>query len=778
MADETPSTQIETWLDGPTTDAGAIHSIQIDDSKLRGQRLPTSQTERDPAVNQKLPSAHAVVSDELSELILHRLDVHSEDHAFYSSRYNTFRMVNSPERNSEVRASIGGSPPKKPRGVRYDFSGSSPRSDQGKLRQDSSYYSNNEHDNESRSDGRSDSKEQRLRAREKIVLLRRKLLKTREIKRRDRVRIRRLRENVRASLDELNRKINELVALDKVPPELRPLCDTFRKAQDELGPAEYEYAELEDTLEDEEEELEEEEDLYYTVHQTSDNLEASDEASRVDATISSQDSRLDNTTSSATKPDNLSETSNESLGSEPDLLQKYLSLRDQALELRVGLQNLEDEYVGVSGDANIRRRNGFHLPAVMASFLADYVESHNEILDDIDRAEKELFDLREECLKQGVFEQNEYLYAPRDEFRDELMEVVGEALQRSPLLVSAQRIEHPEVTRNFSSKRDHVNSWLLQWVQESTIDMMMLRSWIYTLCPGISETPDKTLVQIGDDRWTDYSVSTWYRDAAGMFADANYNDSRLDVIAGDANKLNASFGDWSLSTYHSDNVGLEYKPLVDQVLIDSEIVSYATQEGDQDVNPSKTTSEKRTLSSTVLEIDTREAISEQDPNTPPAISALNHGPENRDIQIQFAEPISPTISRGFLDTQPSRHDSEELLSSENSMATTQNPEVMQSFPDLLSTSRATSVCSLRTMLDNAEPLISEESPSRLQISETPRAPNTRPAFLDIQKVPRSRSSSLTAPKRPIHHLSRRSFDSSIARITTDPIDKRSSFTND
>ncbi|KAH7348836.1 hypothetical protein BKA65DRAFT_501543 [Rhexocercosporidium sp. MPI-PUGE-AT-0058] len=772
MADGSHRSQTltETWQDQPPG-TSTIHLIPCDIAKLPGQSCAhTSQTTREgagPAEILESTSARDIHPGQpLSESNLHRLDDRNENYELCSSENETSNMVFSPEGSLRESSDAEVSPQTKPRGVTYAPSASSPPAKQKPFRQDSAYFSTRGPCGDSPSESDSDIEEQQLRARERVVILRRKVLKTRQVKRKKRDSLRQLRERVRVILDRLTQKINELVALNKIPEEITPYYDELRAAQDELGPAEDEYERLENRLDNEEEDLEEEEQRYYELYQYS----------KAAFDVSIQGSRIEQTISPTTKPYDVSNAEIQTLDLENTLLQDYLSMIDEALAIRKELQNLEDDYILVSEDANIRRRNGFLLFATMTTFLSEYPKSRAEILENLYRAEDQLLDLREECLKQGVFGRNEYPYEPRDALRDDLMEAVEEALERSPLRVAAQQLKHPKTMKEGSSKKDYVNSWLLQWVQDSTVDMMMLRTFIYIACPELSHTPQKTLVELGDDKWTNYSLANWFTDAAGDLADFNYNASRLDNIAGATNKLNLGSTDWSLSTGSSLNVGLDYDRLADPIIMGSEAASYTTQKLDLDTTPTKpspynggATPTRRDLDNTLVD---ESNLSENHSTPPTSISE----PTSPSIQAPFVVSLSPTMSYGYA---PPPHTTDPLhLLIPNTSNSTSRRSSLRSNAVSFSTSTVPSLRSARTSIDIIEPVTAKLpiSPSHKPESFEPRT--SKSAFLNTPPSAISRSSSLTTSNRPAHHLARRSFELMTEKFSLHSMGKSASFTND
>ncbi|CZS97091.1 uncharacterized protein RAG0_06205 [Rhynchosporium agropyri] len=756
MADGAPHTHIETWHEH-AAEVKTIHLVLLDGSKPHGQDFYQKREEIGPAVTQKLTNTQAVLFDKLlSEINPHRL----EEHDLNDSEH--FRMVHSPMNTSQGKASVGESPQRRPREVTYDVSSNSPRSTQYQSRQDSAYFSHRGSCEDARHEAKSVLKEKQLRAREKVTFLRRNLLEMRLSKRRKRVKLRKLRDNFQASLDSLTQNINVLVALNKIPAEIGPLHDRLRAAQDELGPVEFDYEEMEGSLELAEDNLEYEEEML-------DNLYEDDED---ESDISDQYSRVNVGTSPPTKPPNISEVSSQSLDSDEDLLQRYLSLMDQAHEARDQLFELEDEYVATSEDAKFRQRNGVPLTEEMAAILSDYLECRREILDDISRFDDQILNLREECLKRDFFDDDQYRYVPHDALRDELVEFVKETLGRSPLHSAALHAKYFELTKDFSSKKDSVNTWLLEWVQESTLDMMMLRSWIYTFCPGISANPEKTLVQIGDDRWTEFSTSHWYTDTAGIDTDANFNHSRLDLIAGDAKNWNGSNINWSLSSYSSLNVGLHYHPFVDSIVINSGTESYAFQKQDEGPPLPKPRLEKDTTFFTALGID-KGAITEQDRDPGPTALAAESEPKSQ-IHTRSVE-IIPPITTGSAQEPTFVTDMSAHLPEPNKSTTTTAARSQSYNSDAILEcgTESASAYTAKISLPHAGHPTSSDNFMQPWNHETAGAPNIKLPFPDTSIPTLSRPRSLIT----LRNLEEDDLDKTVLRSSTHPIRKSSSFTS-
>jgi hypothetical protein len=435
-----------------------------------------------------------------------------------------------------------------------------PTSDEKPLRQDSAYFSSRGIQ-DSGSEVDVEIQARQIRARERIVILRGRVLRTRNIRRERREVLRELREEVREALDKLTRKVNELVALGRLQEEIGPFYDRLRIAQDQLGPAEDAYDRLESRLDDEEQELEQEEDHFYRHN----------DILRLDVS----ESKLDDVLSPLVEPYNPSESEVQSLSLENSLLQEFLAKVEEANRLKEDVDELEVDYLRRSGDASFRKRHGISLSSETATFLAEYPDLHAELVENLRDVEDTIFDLRDDCIHQGLFTDSEHVYEPRDALYEELMDSVDEAKDRSPLHVAAHHVMYPEHAPDFGDKKDYINNWLLQRVQQSPIDEWMLKEWIYSEYP---DTQDKPKV-LDDDKWSELAVQNWDNDHAGEFANKNYNASRLDAITGETGRLDAtSTGRSGISdSLSSLDVALDDDGQADVVIMGSESGSYATQ---------------------------------------------------------------------------------------------------------------------------------------------------------------------------------------------------------
>jgi uncharacterized coiled-coil DUF342 family protein len=432
------------------------------------------------------------------------------------------------------------------------------------IRQDSAYFSSKGLHGEG-SEVDVDVQARQIRARERVAILRSRVLRTRRIRRERREDLRQLREHAREALDKLTRKINELVALGRLQEDIGPYYERLRAAQDELGPAEDAYDLLESRLDEEEQDLEQEEDYFYR-HNEIDLLPV-------------PESKLDDVISPLVKPYNPPDTEVQTLSLENGLLEEFLAKVEVANRLKEEVDDLEVDYLYYSGDALFRKRYNIPLSNETATFLADYPKLYADLIENLRDVEDAVFDLRDECLKQDLFTDSEHIYEHRDALCEEVMDYVDEARDRSPLRVAARHNKYPEQATKIGDKRNYINSWLLQWIQQSSVDALMLKTWIYSEYP---DTPDKAKEL--DDKWSELAVENWDNDNAGELANENYNASRLDAITGDTGRLGVtSTGRSGISdSLRSLDVAFDKEGQAEVVIMGSETGSYATQKVDHD----------------------------------------------------------------------------------------------------------------------------------------------------------------------------------------------------
>ncbi|PSS12620.1 hypothetical protein M430DRAFT_52906 [Amorphotheca resinae ATCC 22711] len=377
------------------------------------------------------------------------------------------------------------------------------------VRQDSAYYSTkNSEDGNSGMD--SDGQASQLRARERLERLRQRVFRTRNLVRSGKSNLRQLRGNFLDAADRLTRKLGEVTILQNIEAlrRITSCNEKLRLALGELRLKEEEHDRLEGRLNDEENDLEQEENRFYRHTNVS--------ATRV------PEQKLDDTMSLLLKPDT---DDSRDLNPDSDLLERYLAKVTEADELKRELDKLQDDYCRLSKDDSFRRSHNIPIPTNTITFLSDFPRLHKETVEKLGVVEHELFDLRKECLEENVFTENDHVYEPRNALYEEVMDSVDEARIRSPLFVAARHLNYQEHDTNYSDKRDYVNNWLLQWLQESVFETCRLRAYIYFEYPNKGEGLD--------GEWPELALINWDKDDAGATATESYNASKMDIISGD-----------------------------------------------------------------------------------------------------------------------------------------------------------------------------------------------------------------------------------------------------
>jgi hypothetical protein len=481
-----------------------------------------------------------------------------EDDAYFRHKNEFNTMPELPARKGQETFNS----PRTPKSSRRGANSISTATNKKTPRQGSAYSSTKGFQyNESDVDG--EIQPQQIKPRDRIATLRPRILQIRQLRRRRRDELHQLREDVRGTLDILTRKVNELVAVGKVTDDVRRLYEKFHAAQDRLGPAEEAYDNLERKLDWEEEKLEHEEGFFYQRNNQS--------------PLPIPESRVDQLSSPLAKSCEPPEAEIQNLKLNDDPVQEYLEKVEEAYRLREELEDLEDEYCKVVETREVRKRHHIEQSEQSTNFLEDYPQLHKDILDPLQEAEQTLYTLRKFCLQQGLFADSEYKYRPHD-IRDDIWCLLEEIQDRYPLRVAARHSNFPMHANDFSDKREYVNIWLLGWVQESPVDTLSLKNWIYVLYP---EGPNKAK-ELEDDRWLDLVLENWNKDSMGVLTSKFNNASRLDAIAGETSRLHSTITGHSgiSSSLRSLDVGLDHGGDVEQFIMGSETGSYATEKID------------------------------------------------------------------------------------------------------------------------------------------------------------------------------------------------------
>jgi hypothetical protein len=449
---------------------------------------------------------------------LYHLDFDGQCHDLEHANEFT-AMLKSPTESSTETTQHNFTPKLRPKDITSSASGN-PLAEGKPLRQDSFPYSTQDEGSELDVDVQA----RQVRARERVVILRRRVVRTRRLLKIRRDELRQLRENAQEALDKLMRKINESEGFGRLQEALHPYYEGLRDAQDALGPVEYSYGCLESQLDDEEQDLEEEEDHFYRHYDIT--------------AVSVAESKLDDIISPLVKPYAPPETELQQLNLNPEnsLVHEYLKKVAEADSLKEELDMLEEDYYQLSTDASFRKRHSITLSTETATFLAEYPKLHSDILENLHIIEDDIFGLRDKYVDQGLFEESEYVYEPRDALYEDVMDSVYDAYDRSPLRIAAHENKYHERETNFLDKREYVNNWLLQWIQDSAFESLVLKTWIFFEYP---ERPEKGEA-LADDKWSDLAIENWDKDFAGIYANEYHSASRLDAIAGETGRLNAT----------------------------------------------------------------------------------------------------------------------------------------------------------------------------------------------------------------------------------------------
>jgi hypothetical protein len=474
-----------------------------------------------------------------------RVDGYAET-SFFSENESS-RMVHSPARSWNGSASnkktprIGPSdasrPSPSPRLLAKDTS-----------RQDSAYESVIGHHDEIPK-VKPDIEAINIRARERVEILRGRVLRTRRDINEKREEVQTLREKFRSATDKLMRALDEFMVQERGGDRaaLFPYYEQVRASQDQLGPVEYDYDTLELRLNREEDELEQEETRFYTFNNIVLRLHPDD--------------KLDEHLTPLIKPYEPEDVEYENLDLGNELVQQYLSAVEEANYLGDQLDSLEDEQYRLSQDLSFRTRHKLPISERTEAFLFDFPESHKEMLRQLHNVEDNLYDLRDRCVAGQLFTVSEHVYIPHNALVEEINESVNDARDRSPLRTAvlhhnvAAHLQEP----NFEDKKDYVNSWMLDWIQDSTLDAWRLKETIYSEYPQDGK-------QLQDDEWSELALDFWDRDEAGKFANQKRVPSTMDALRGGTG---TSGDDGSLM--------VEGEGAFDTDIMGSEAASYTTQ---------------------------------------------------------------------------------------------------------------------------------------------------------------------------------------------------------
>jgi hypothetical protein len=379
-------------------------------------------------------------------------------------------------------------------------------------RQDSAYESiRGHHDEISTID--SDLQARNTRARERVEIRRGRVLRTRRDINEKREEVQTIREKFRDATDKLMRVLNEFMVQgsDGDPAALFQYYEPVRAAQDQLGPAEDDYDLLEIRLNREEAELEEEEKRFYTSNNIVLRLHPDD--------------KLDERLTPLIKPYEPEDVEYENLDLENELVKGYLALVAEADHLGNELDSLEDEQYRLSQELSFRMRHKISIAEQTTTFLFEFPQAHKKLVQQLHNVEDKLYDLRDRCIAEQLFTESEHVYVPHNALVEEINESVNDARDRSPLRTAV--LHHNVATHlqdiNFADKKNYVNSWILDWIQDSTLDAMRLRDIIYSQYPQDGK-------QLQDDDWSELALDFWDLDEAGKSTTQKHALSTMDAL--------------------------------------------------------------------------------------------------------------------------------------------------------------------------------------------------------------------------------------------------------
>jgi len=437
------------------------------------------------------------------------------------------RMRNSParswqgstsnERTPRIGPSDASRPPRSPRSLETDTN---------PYRQDSAYESVRAVQDENPNVD-ADIQAGNVRARERVEILRSRVLRTRRNINEKRQELQTLRERFRDVTDKLMRVVNEFMVQEIFGNRevLFPYYEEVRFAQDQLGPAEDDYDILEIRLNREEDELEQEEAFFYRFNNI------------VLRPVS--DDRLDAPLSPLIKPYEPEDAGYENLDLDNEFVKQYLATVAEADHLGEQLDALEEEQYQLSQELSFRTRHQIPISQRTTTFLFEFPQLHKKLLQQHHDVENKLCDLRNRCVAEQLFTISEHVYVPRNSLIEEINESINDARDRNPLRTAA--LHHNTSVHlqelDFSNKQDYVNTWMLEWIQDSSLDSCRLKDLIDSVYP-------KGVNQLQDDEWSELVLDFWNRDEAGISANQKPALSTIDALLGGTESSGDEEGSW------------------------------------------------------------------------------------------------------------------------------------------------------------------------------------------------------------------------------------------
>jgi hypothetical protein len=483
-------------------------------------------------------------------LALDQVNDYAETLFFLDNESN--RMRNSPARSWQGSTSNERTPRVGPSDAsRQPRSSRAVETDTNPYRQDSAYESIRAFQDDIPSVD-ADIQAGNLRARERVEILRGRVLRTRRTINEKRQELQTFRERFRDATDKLMRIVNEFMVLEngRNREALFPYYEEVRSAQDQLGPAEDDYDILEVRLNREEVELEQEEAFFYRFNNI--------------VLRPFPDDRLDAPLSPLIKPYEPEDAEYENLDLDNELVKQYLATVAEADHLGEQLDALEEEQYQLSQELSFRTRHQIPISERTTTFLFEFPQLHKELVQQLHDVEDNLYELRDRCVAEQLFTLSEHVYVPRNALIEEINESMNDARDRSPL---RSAVLHHNTSAHlqeldFSDKQDYVNTWMLGWVQDSSLDTLRLKDFIY------SEYP-KGAKQLQDDEWSELALDFWDRDKAGISANQKPVLSTIDALLGGTESSEGGEGSSLMDPGHGS--------FGDAYIVGSEVPSYTVQ---------------------------------------------------------------------------------------------------------------------------------------------------------------------------------------------------------
>ena len=362
-----------------------------------------------------------------------------------------------------------------------------------------------------------------MRARRRVEMMRARVLQTRRGMKAERHELQWLRERLRDATDALMRAVNELMALQNIEAlsSLAPYHEAMRRAQDELGPTENTYDLLELRLHREEEDLERAEEDFYTLN----NIDL----------VFHPEATLDKAVTPHVIPIEPAEPIVPSLYLENELVQQYLGKVSEAEALKEQLRELESQHYELTVELSFHQRYDMPLSKNKHTLLLDFPQAHRELIDTLEGLEDNLYEIREKCVAKNLLSESDYPYEPYDAFVEDIYDSINDVRDQRPLhaLYTRHRVDGMK-------NPDYVNTWLLEWIQESTLQTMLLKSFIQTTYPDGGK-------DLAGDEWSGLALEFWNQDSAGYDIDRNNRFSTIDALLGGTGS-SLSLEDWGYET--------------------------------------------------------------------------------------------------------------------------------------------------------------------------------------------------------------------------------------